>query len=67
MSIIADPRTAQAASDLMTAFGTEAVYEAATRADASRDKGNALGFCHWRQVERFILVLGTKHIQGSVH
>ena len=65
--IIADPKTAEAASELMAAFGAEAAYVAANRADASRDKGNALGFCHWRQVERFILVLGTQHVHGSLH
>jgi len=66
-AIIANPKTAHAASELMAAFGCEAACEAAVRADASRDRGNALGFCHWRQVERLILVLGTEHIHGSVH
>lgn len=65
--IVADPRTAQAARELLSAFGPEAACEAAIRADASRDKGNALGFCHWRQVERLILILNTEHILGSVH
>lgn len=65
--IVADPKTAQAAHELMSMFGEEAACEAAIRADTSRDKGNALGFCHWRQVERLILVLGTQHVHGSVH
>ena len=66
-TIVADPRTAEAASELIDTFGEEAAYVAANRADISREKGNALGFCHWRQVERLILVLGTEHIHGSVH
>lgn len=65
--IVADPRTARAAHELIDSFGKEAAFEAAARADASRDKGNALGFCHWRQVERLIVVLGTQQILGSVH
>lgn len=65
--IVASSTTARAARELMTNFGEGAAFEASARADASRDKGNALGFCHWRQVERLILILGTQQILGSVH
>lgn len=65
--IVTDSTTARAARDLIDTFGEVAAFEAAARADYSRDKGNTLGFCHWRQVERFILVLGTERILGSVH
>lgn len=66
-SIATDSTTAQAARELINTFGEVAAFEAAARADASRDKGNYIHFCHWRQVERFILVLGTERILGSVH
>lgn len=66
-NIATDSHTASAARELIDSFGDVAAYEAAARADASRDKGNALGFCHWRQVERFILILSAERILGSVH
>ena len=40
------------ASELMDQFGDNAGLEAAVRAETSRDAGNVLKFCHWRQIER---------------
>ncbi len=62
-----DRKTADAASDLIARHGAAAAHEAATRADQSRDKGNAIKFCHWRQVERFVVLLSTARVQGTVH
>jgi len=55
------------ASDLIAQFGAEASFEAAARADRSRDVGNVVHFCRWRQIERLILLLSTGHAVGTVH
>lgn len=55
------------ASDLIARYGDDAGFEAATRAERSRDDGNVVRFCHWRQIERVIATLGNDEIRGSVH
>jgi hypothetical protein len=51
---------------LIEVFGAEAGFEAQARADRSRDLGNHLHFCRWRQIERLILLLGADHALGAV-
>ena len=41
--------------------------EAATRAERSRDLGNVAHFCHWRQIERMILLLSAEEAIGTIH
>ena len=55
------------ATQLMTEFGDDAGFEAASRADHSRDLGNVLRYCHWRQIERVIAVLASDDVIGRVH
>jgi hypothetical protein len=55
------------AADLIDKFGDDAGFEAATRAESSRDDGNILRFCHWRQIERVIATLSSDEVRGSVH
>ena len=55
------------ASDLMARYGDDAGFEAAARAERSRDDGNVARFCHWRQIERVIAVLSTDEVRGTVH
>lgn len=55
------------ATELMTMFGDGALIEAAARADRSRALGNVLHFCHWRQIERTILMLSEEEVTGTVH
>ncbi|MEG3176000.1 hypothetical protein U1872_07150 [Sphingomonas sp. RB3P16] len=55
------------ATDLITMFGEEAGLEAAARADRSRDLGNYLHFCRWRQIERMIRLLSADRAVGTVH
>lgn len=55
------------ATDLIDRFGDDAGFEAAARAEASRDLGNAIHFCRWRQVERLILVLSAPCAVGTIH
>lgn len=55
------------AADLIARFGENAGHEAAVRADRSRDLGNHIHFCHWRQIERMIVMLSMKRAVGTVH
>lgn len=55
------------AAELIADFGTGAGLEAATRASRSRDIGNHLHFCRWRQVERLIEVMESPAALGTVH
>jgi hypothetical protein len=64
---IAGRLTLTEASELMDRFGQAAALEAAARAARSRDVGNLLHFCHWRQIERVIETLSSHEVLGSVH
>ena len=55
------------AAKLIDAFGDDAGFEAASRAERSRDAGNVLRFCHWRQIERVIATLSSDEARGTVH
>jgi hypothetical protein len=55
------------ASELIDHFGAEAVLVAAARARDSRNAGNLLAFCHWRQIERVIAALDCGEPLGRVH
>ena len=55
------------ASDLIDRFGDDAGFEAAARAEQSRDDGNVVRFCHWRHIERVIATLSSEEIIGSIH
>jgi hypothetical protein len=52
---------------LIAAFGPAAGIEAQARAVRSRDLGNAVHFCRWRQIERLIDLLGAESPAGAVH
>ena len=60
LPFVADRSTWEDASRLMTRFGAGAGFEAAARAERSRDNGNLHRFCHWRQIERLIV-----HLDGD--
>ena len=60
-SVLAD------ATDLIARFGLDAAEEAASRADRSRDLGNVVHFCRWRQVERLVVLLTADEVIGTVH
>ena len=64
---LADAGHVADAADLIAVFGAAAGSEAAARADRSRDLGNHLHFCRWRQVERLIEVLASPAALGTVH
>lgn len=55
------------AAELIERYGDDAGLEAALRAERSRDDGNVVRFCHWRQIERVIVTLSSEEVLGSVH
>ena len=55
------------AADLIERYGDAAALEASARAERSRDLGNVLRFCHWRQIERVIATLSSGEVLGSIH
>ena len=52
---------------LVDEYGVDAPLAAAMRAVQSRDAGNVLKFCHWRQIERLSALLASNNIEGSLH
>ena len=67
MPFIACRASLAEASELIDRFGTEAGLEAAARAEQSRDDGNLVRFCHWRQIERVIATLSSDEVRGLIH
>ena len=55
------------AATLIDTYGDDAGFEAATRAESSRDAGNVMRFCHWRQIERVIATLACDQVRGTIH
>lgn len=64
---LADRSSVDAAQDLIATFGDDAGFEAAARADRSRDQGNHIHFCRWRQIERLIVLMSVERAVGTVH
>ncbi len=67
MPMLTSRKSYDDAADLIARFGDNAGYEAAALADRSRDLGNHIRFCHWRQIERMIVVLSIHQTIGTVH
>jgi len=55
------------ASELIDRYGDDAGFEAAARAERSRNDGNVMRFCHWRQIERVIATLTNAEVTDTVH
>ena len=55
------------ALSLVDEYGDDAPLAAAMRAVQSRDAGNVLKFCHWRQIERLSAMLASNSVEGSLH
>lgn len=62
-----DRAAATDAAELITRFGAHAASEAAARADRSRELGNVIHFCRWRQIERMIVQLASNGSGHSLH
>lgn len=65
--LVADRPTAEAATHLIAAYGDRAAIEARARAGISRNLGNVIHFCRWRQVERLVDLLSIQQANGTVH
>lgn len=55
------------AAQLIERFGAYAGSEAASRADRSRNVGNFVHFCRWREVGRLIELIRDEAVTGPVH
>jgi len=64
---LSDRTSYEDAAELIAIFGDNAGYEASARADRSRDLGNHIHFCRWRQIERLIVLLKQAAPVGTVH
>lgn len=62
-----DRAAAADAAELIARFGEFAGDEAAARADRSRDLGNVVSFCRWRQIGRLIAVLEAGGSGATIH
>ena len=62
-----DRQMVSEASHLLIEFGDDAGFEAANRAERSREVGNVSHFCRWRQIERLIILLSSDRVNGTVH
>jgi hypothetical protein len=62
-----DRSAATDAAELITRFGAHAASEAAARADRSRELGNVIHFCRWRQIERMIVLLASNGSGRRLH
>lgn len=67
MPVYLENRDVAQAQDLMAQYGKAARSEAASRANASRDIGNHISFCRWRQIERLISMLSQQATLGTIH
>ncbi|HEY1605811.1 MAG TPA: hypothetical protein VGF77_09465 [Allosphingosinicella sp.] len=63
----ADRAALAEAASLIERFGDYAESEASRLAGASRDLGNLVHFCRWRQIERMIMMLRDETASGALH
>jgi hypothetical protein len=64
---LADRASVTDAEELIAHHGEAAATEASRRAGRSRDLGNHVHFCRWRQIERWIRSLAQPESAGSIH
>ena len=64
---IASRSSVEIAEELVRQYGMLAMDEAAARSRHYHELGNAIRFCEWRQIERFLLVLSQDVPVGTIH
>jgi hypothetical protein len=67
LPLYVEPRDVTEAQKLIAHFGREAGIEAADRAENSRNQGNHLSYCRWRQIERLVIMLSLESSIGTIH
>lgn len=55
------------AAELLSEYGACAGNEAAARASRSREKGNVVHFCRWRQIKRLVEWLDSREFESTLH
>jgi len=55
------------AAELISEYGLLAGKEAAARADQSREKGNVVHFCRWRQIKRLVEWMDSDEVESTFH
>lgn len=65
--VFVDRTDAEAAVALIADFGDAAEIEAARRAARSRDVGNVIHFCRWRQIARLVELLNGAEAGATRH
>lgn len=64
---IASRQSVEQADLLLEQYGVSALDEAAARSRHYREMGNAIRFCEWRQIERFLMLLSQDVPVGTIH
>lgn len=64
---IPDAAAAHDAAELIDRFGEFAADEAAARANRSRDLGNVIHYCRWRQIQRLIECMHAGRVEATLH
>ena len=64
---IPDATAVADAADLMSRYGGFAADEAGARASRSRDLGNVIHYCRWRQIQRLIELLEAGEGESTLH
>jgi hypothetical protein len=65
---VADRASALDAARLIAELGDEAAAAvAAGHAEVSRDRGNVIHFCRWRQIERLIVTMADLDSEQTRH
>jgi hypothetical protein len=64
---LADGSAAADAAELIQRYGVHAASEADCRAKRSRNLGNVIHYCRWRQIERMIAAMGATTAGGTIH
>lgn len=55
------------ACQLLATYGDTASDHAIKRAERARSIGNHLHFCHWRQIERLLVIMAIDRSIGTIH
>ncbi|RED16122.1 hypothetical protein [Parasphingopyxis lamellibrachiae] len=64
---ISDREAVSDAANLIEEYGSLAGKEAAARAGKSREKGNVVHFCRWRQIKRLVEWMDSGGVASSLH
>ncbi len=67
LPLYVQPNDVVQAEALISDFGKQAGIDAAERAEASRNIGNHIQFCRWRQIERLVIMLTLETSLGTIH